>query len=274
MSDEIAPDLSVDATGPLAIGTKIEATSSENGMIYLVPSGTAPTLAAIEAAAAVTVGNIGYGTSTAVKANVSGAFNTASFAAGAYTAYAVDFAGNVSAGSPGLVLDDPPLGASFTLNPSFEQGSASAASWSLSPNTSQTRNYQRAEGVAYSGTASVYVTGTGYGGPSQTLDISPGSYTVKLRYNTAQGISGNANIGIGLYLLDSTGKNVNSTAIKPAQNLLAQSKGVWSEGTWDVVIPEKFPGTDVLVTKARLAVLVYSLNPVGVYVDDVEFINR
>ncbi|MDF2663405.1 MAG: hypothetical protein K0Q94_6196 [Paenibacillus sp.] len=64
------------------------------------------------------------------------------------------------------------------------------------------------------------------------------------------------------------------TAIKPVQNLLAPSAGVWSEGTWDVDIPEKFPGTEVLVKKARLAVLVYSLNSVEVYVDDVEFVNR
>jgi hypothetical protein len=274
MSDEIAPALSVSAADPVPIGTKIGATSSENGWIYLVPSGTAPTLAAIEAAAAVTVGSAVYGTKTSVKANTTGALNTASFAAGTYTAYAVDPAGNVSAGSPDLVLHGPPLGASLTVNPSFEHGTDSADSWILSPNTTQTRNYRRIEGIAYSGTASVHVTGTGYGGPAQTLDVSPGPATVRLRYNAIPGVSGNANIGIGLYLLDSTGKNVNGTAIKPAQNLLAQSAGAWGEGTWDVDIPEKFPGTNVLVKKARLAVLVYSLNSVEVYVDDVEFVNR
>ncbi|GAA3409773.1 DUF4838 domain-containing protein [Paenibacillus hodogayensis] len=274
MSDEIAPDLAVALTGPAPIGTKIKATSSENGMIYLVPIGTAPTLTAIEAASTVTVGNTVYGTSTAVKASVTGAFNTASFSAGIYKAYAVDFAGNVSTGSPAIVLENPPLGASLTVNSSFEQGSGSAASWSLSPNTTQTRNYQRVEGIAYSGTASVHVTGTGYGGPAQTLDVSPGSYTVKLRYNSVPGVSGNANIGIGIYLLDASGKNVNSTAIKPVQLQLAPSTGIWNEGVWDVVIPETFPGTAIPVKKARLAALVYSLSPVEVYVDDIEWITR
>lgn len=274
MVDEFAPALSVAGAGPAPIGTKIEAASSEDGMLYLVPSGTAPTLETLEAAAAVTVGSAVYGTKTSVKANTTGALNTASFAAGTYTVYAIDAAGNISTASSDIAIVGPPLKAPLTANSSFEQGTASADSWILSPNTTQTRNYVRVQEIAYSGTASVHVTGIGIGGPAQTFNVSPGPATVRLRYNAVPGVSGNANIGIGLYLLDSTGRNVNGTAIKPVQNLLAPSAGAWSEGTWDVVIPDKFPGTDIEVKQVRLSVLVYSLNPVEVYVDDVEFVNR
>ncbi|MDF2669329.1 MAG: hypothetical protein K0R67_1635 [Paenibacillus sp.] len=273
MIDEIPPSLSSVPAGPVSIGAKITATSSENGMLYLVPSSTAPMLANIEAAAVVTVGSTVYGTRTSAKAGVGGALNTAGFAAGSYKVYAVDAAGNVSSGSAAIEVESPPLAATLTLNPSFESGTSSATSWVLSSNTTLTRTFQRVEGTAYSGTASVLVSGTGYGGPSQTFNVQPGEATVKLRYNTAPGVTGNANIGIGLYLLNSAGVNVNSTAIKPAQKLLTQSIGAWGEASWDVTIPTKFPGTNIDVKMVRLVVLVYSLTPVSVYADDVEYIS-
>ncbi|MBP1994293.1 DUF4838 domain-containing protein [Paenibacillus eucommiae] len=273
MTDEVPPVLSSVAAGPVPIGTRIPATSSESGILYLVPGNITPTLANIEAAANVTVGNTVYGTRTSVKAGVAGALNTAAFAAGSYKAYAVDAAGNVSTASAAIEVESPPLPATWTLNPSFESGTSTADPWTLSSNTTLTRTFERVAGTAYSGTASVLVSGTGYGGPAQTFNVQPGDATVKLRYNTALGVTGNANIGIGLYLLDAAGNNVHSTAIKPAQKLLTQSIGAWGEASWDVTIPAKFPGTNTDVKKVRLVVLVYSLTPVSVYVDDVDYIS-
>lgn len=93
--EEIPPYLSdIDAgvrvTGPTGVG----ATSSKNGVLYLVPTGTTATEQEIVAAA------LQAGTSVSVTAGVYAALDTSGLSTGLYRLYAIDLSGNVSAGSP------------------------------------------------------------------------------------------------------------------------------------------------------------------------------
>lgn len=92
MPYELPPVLS-DATETAVVGGSIWATSSKNGNLYLVPSGTTPNQAAIEAVAA-TVGTAVYGITGGVPVQL----DTTGLAAGYYRLYAIDGLGGVSAG--------------------------------------------------------------------------------------------------------------------------------------------------------------------------------
>jgi hypothetical protein len=93
--DMTAPVLSDVTAGPVEIGTEILATSNEDGMIYLVPGGTAAGIGDITSASA----------SQAVSsANVASTLATVGIDLGEYIVYAVDGSDNISAASPAITL--------------------------------------------------------------------------------------------------------------------------------------------------------------------------
>ncbi|MBN1951915.1 MAG: T9SS type A sorting domain-containing protein [Bacteroidales bacterium] len=98
VTDLTAPELSGLTTGTVMIGNNIAATSSENGMIYLVPAGTAadyPTV--VDAAVATASASAGTGTS----------ISTTGLTAGDYIVYAADAYNNVSSASDVITLENP-----------------------------------------------------------------------------------------------------------------------------------------------------------------------
>ncbi|HER09343.1 MAG TPA: hypothetical protein ENO20_10595, partial [Bacteroides sp.] len=84
--DVIAPVLSGVTEGDVEQGNEISATSNEDGMIYLVPLGTAADLGTINAVKV---------DEAAVSAGVPAVFPTAGLSLGDYIVYAVDEAGNI-----------------------------------------------------------------------------------------------------------------------------------------------------------------------------------
>ena len=95
--DLTAPVLSDVTGGPVEIGDDITATSNEDGMIYLVPGGTAADLGAINAVKV---------DEAAVSAGVPAVFPTAGLSLGDYIVYAVDEAGNISFASDVISVVD------------------------------------------------------------------------------------------------------------------------------------------------------------------------
>jgi hypothetical protein len=93
--DVTAPVLSDVTPGPIEAGTDINATSNEDGMIYLVPVGTGTTVGEIEAAK--------VAEATAV-AGVASTLATDGLPEGDYIVYAVDGSDNVSAASPAITI--------------------------------------------------------------------------------------------------------------------------------------------------------------------------
>jgi hypothetical protein len=93
--DLTAPVLSDVTAGPVEVGTDILATSNEDGMIYLVPDGTAPN-----------TGDIGAAQVSQVisSANVASTLATTGITTGDYVVYAVDGSDNISAASPVITV--------------------------------------------------------------------------------------------------------------------------------------------------------------------------
>jgi hypothetical protein len=95
LADLTAPILSDVTAGPIEVGTDILATSNEDGMLYLVPDGTAPNVGDISAAQV---------TQVVASANVAGTLSTSGIDIGDYVVYAVDGSDNVSAASPAITV--------------------------------------------------------------------------------------------------------------------------------------------------------------------------
>ena len=91
VADLTAPVLSDVTAGPIETGTNILATSNEDGMVYLVPDGTAANVGDI------TSGQVAQ---IAATANVSSTLVTAGLPEGDYVVYAIDGSDNISAASP------------------------------------------------------------------------------------------------------------------------------------------------------------------------------
>jgi len=93
--DNTPPVLSDVTAGPINAGIDILATSNENGMIYLVPDGTAADLVAIDAA------KVAEASATE---NVAVSLTTDGLPEGDYIVYAVDGSDNISAASPAISI--------------------------------------------------------------------------------------------------------------------------------------------------------------------------
>jgi hypothetical protein len=95
MPDMTPPVLSNVTPGPISAGADIMATSNEDGMIYLVPAGTAANLAAITSA------QVAQATSAAT---VPTTLATTGLPEGDYVVYAVDESDNISAASATITV--------------------------------------------------------------------------------------------------------------------------------------------------------------------------
>ena len=95
--DNTPPVLSDVSTGPIDGGDPIAATSNEDGMIYLVPEGTAGSIGAITAARV---------SEAPATENVAVSLPTAAIAYGNYIVYAVDGSDNVSVASAVILVTD------------------------------------------------------------------------------------------------------------------------------------------------------------------------
>ena len=93
--DLTAPVLSGVTAGPIEVGTEVLATSNEDGMIYLVPDGTAANIGDITSAQLAQI---------AATANIAATLATTGIATGDYIVYAVDGSDNVSAASPVITV--------------------------------------------------------------------------------------------------------------------------------------------------------------------------
>ncbi|GAB6173136.1 hypothetical protein JCM15765_26140 [Paradesulfitobacterium aromaticivorans] len=120
-TDTTGPVLSGVTAGPVAVGQNVSATSTESGYLYVVPSATAKTVAALDAAAAGTNGEKAVTT-----ANTPKAVSTTGFAVGSYVLYAVDGAGNISDASAVINV----VTATWSVSPSYT-GDTLAANFSL-----------------------------------------------------------------------------------------------------------------------------------------------
>jgi hypothetical protein len=110
VADLTAPVLSDVTAGQVEEGFTIIATSNENGMIYLVPAGTAANLGAINAAKVA---------EAVAAANVPVALSTTGIGLGNYQVYAVDGSNNISAASAAIAVVDltPPVLTGVTPGP-------------------------------------------------------------------------------------------------------------------------------------------------------------
>lgn len=96
ITDLTPPVLSDVTAGPVEVGTDIMATSNEDGMLYLVPDGTAPNVGDITSAQVA---------SAAVTGGVAGTLSTTGIEPGDYVVYAVDGSDNISAASPAITVN-------------------------------------------------------------------------------------------------------------------------------------------------------------------------
>ncbi|MCU6710829.1 carbohydrate binding domain-containing protein [Paenibacillus sp. J5C_2022] len=97
-----APLLTEVTAGPLAAGQPVTAKSTSSGSIYLVPSVTEATYAAVEAAGMSASGRI-----VAAVRNTTAHLDTTGLPTGLYTVYVVDAQGHISAGSARIAIVDP-----------------------------------------------------------------------------------------------------------------------------------------------------------------------
>ena len=97
VTDLTPPVLSDVTAGPVDVGDDIAATSNENGIIYLVPEGTAGNLGAVNAAKVSEV---------AASANTPASLSTTGIPLGNYIVYAMDGFDNFSTASPVIEVAD------------------------------------------------------------------------------------------------------------------------------------------------------------------------
>ncbi len=98
IADLTAPVLSAVTTGPIEVGTDIMATSNEDGMIYLVPDGTA-----VVAVGDITAAQVAQ---VASISSVASTLATSGIAAGDYVVYAVDGSDNISIASSVITVNE------------------------------------------------------------------------------------------------------------------------------------------------------------------------
>ncbi|MDF2714023.1 MAG: Heparinase II/III-like protein [Paenibacillus sp.] len=103
LTDERPPQLTNTTANAALLGSQVQATSSRSGFLYVVPEGTVPTPAAIEAAV-MTVSQTVYGAKVPIFSGISAQVDTSGFAAGRYVLFAIDERQKVSAASASFVL--------------------------------------------------------------------------------------------------------------------------------------------------------------------------
>lgn len=122
------------APGAFAVGDQVTAKSTRDGTLYLVPTSTAATRTAIEAA-----GASANGRSVGVTAWVYGTMDTTGLTEGLYKMYAIDASGNVSPGSPAFAILDPQAQDVDNTDPLIQY----FGTWTLYSNTQHIGGSQR-----------------------------------------------------------------------------------------------------------------------------------
>jgi hypothetical protein len=113
------------------------------------------------------------------------------------------------------------------------------------------------------------VYGKGWGGPSQVIAVEPGLASMSFRYHIPQGGNTAGSIQWGFDLLDDQGEWINFSTVRSPVTSLAGAESQWLEARLDGEIPQILSGKQV--RQVRLIVLVSSIEPVEVYIDDVKF---
>lgn len=129
-------------------------------------------------------------------------------------------------------------------------------SWRLLPRSTGTRAFTQTGGA-------LRVTGAGWGGPSQIVDIDPGLAQVTARYATAAGSS--ASVQIALDLIDDTGTAIPSSSVRSPVIFLRASGSL----RLDAEIPVSARGKPV--SGVELIFLVDSAADIQVDLDDIAF---
>lgn len=130
-------------------------------------------------------------------------------------------------------------------NPSFEEvdpvDAGQSAAWVVLPRHTGTRAVQRDTTVAESGGASCRVTGTGWGGPMQTVAAVVGAARLSLRYR-CQASSGAGSVQLAIDLSDATGARIGT--IRSAVTSLTRD-GQWHELSVTGEVPAAVTGKPV-----------------------------
>ncbi|WP_431903526.1 DUF4838 domain-containing protein [Nonomuraea sp. bgisy101] len=145
---------------------------------------------------------------------------------------------------------------SLVANPSFEAG---LAPWELLDRSNGTRAISRPPGEAV-----LRVTGHGWGGPSQVIDIDPGLARLTAVHRTPSGTS--ASVQLALDLLEQNGTPIPNSSVRSPVIALDPS-GTWTPLRLDCEIPSTARGKEV--GRVRLIFLVDSATDVTVDFDDV-----
>ena len=157
---------------------------------------------------------------------------------------------------------------SLVANGSFEAAGddpSEALSWINLPRSTGTRDCARVTSVADAGTASMSVTGIGWGGPSQLVDAQAGLAHMSFRYLAPTGTA--ATVQFGFDLCDSTGALIHSSTVRSPVTTL-EPTGEWTTLTLDGEIPATVQGQPV--EKLDIIFLVENSIEATVYIDTVE----
>ncbi|MGW4472655.1 DUF4838 domain-containing protein [Nonomuraea sp. NPDC004354] len=149
---------------------------------------------------------------------------------------------------------------SLVRNPSFEDG---LAPWELLDRSTGTRAISRPPGEAV-----LRVTGQGWGGPSQVIDIEPGLARLTTTYRAPAGTR--ASVQLALDLLEQNGTPITGSSVR-SPVITLRPTGVWTPLRLDCEIPATARGKQVGMV--RLIFLVDSAADVSVDFDDVDLRN-
>lgn len=153
---------------------------------------------------------------------------------------------------------------SLVVNPSFSDGDSTAPPWRLLPRSTGTRAITRTTDPDAGGV--MRVTGQGWGGPSQIIDVEPGLGQLTARYRAPAGTV--ATVQIALDLLDATRTMIPGSSVRSAV-LPLEPTGSWQPLRLDGEIPAAARGK--AVAAVDLIFLVDSATDISVDFDDVAF---
>lgn len=168
-----------------------------------------------------------------------------------------------------LILESSTLG--FTVaNGSFEQGTDHAPPWALLTRSTGTRTIARSTVMSAVGSASLEVTGNGWGGPHQALtQFVPGLAHFAVKYHAPFGTIGTIQLGIDF--LRSNGALISGTSTTRTKAIPLDTDSGWHEIRLDAEIPASYANSPVAAVD--LVVFIESASDVRVHLDDALFYN-
>ncbi|MBP1993778.1 S-layer homology domain-containing protein [Paenibacillus eucommiae] len=211
---EVVSETTIGDAVAFGIGDPIQATISEDGVVYLVPAGTMPTLPKLEAAV-ITVGGVVQGVKASGLAGVPIVLDTSGVASGSYVLYAIDSYGNNSDGFPVVSIPDD-LTFIDNTNTSIEYSGA----WTTLGNGSE-------------GSGSVYY------GDSQAFTKQPGAYADITFYGIEAQMISSKNISRGkaiIYVDGEYKETIDLYSLEPKFQQVIFETGVLPKGVHKIRI--------------------------------------